>query len=141
MPADAAPIVRRGHLRVDFTKGAHKLSRHLLVDPSTYLLELVRVAILSGATRVAIEYDANDVVIEFDGTSFEYGEVEDLFTRVVSESFDKRLYLLAVAVGAALTVSDGTVTVFGHQRDGATHSTTYDNDAPGRATPGGKLPM
>lgn len=114
MRGGGARVVRKGKLRVDARKAITKLRDHLLVDLHLYAVEVVRAAVLAGATRVDVTYDADDVVIAFDGRALPADELPRLFEHLTgggdgAEARSPRL--LALAVNAALGLAPAWISL------------------------------
>jgi hypothetical protein len=115
-------IVRRGRIKVDARRAVAKLRDHLLLDPDTWPLEVVRAAVLGGATRVHVAHDADDLVLSFDGEPPAADAVARLLDYALESSRDERtrsLRLLAIAVNASLSASASRVDVAVRDADGA----------------------
>ena len=107
-------VVRRGRIKVDARRAVAKLRDHLLLDPDTWPLEVVRVAVMGGATGVRVTHDADDLAITFDGEALPADTLERLLDHALDSSRDdktRRLRLLAIAVNASLTARTSTVEV------------------------------
>ncbi len=94
-------VLSRGTVLVDPKAAVAKLREYQLTEPGDYVLELVRVGVLSGATSLHLENDADDLALGFDGEPVP----AELLSRVLEHLFsatDRRLRLLAIAVNTAL---------------------------------------
>lgn len=59
--------VSAGHLRVDTARAVQKLREYQLAAHETWVLEVLRAAIILGATRLSVSGDAGDVVVAWEG--------------------------------------------------------------------------
>lgn len=108
-------VVARGRIRVDAGRAVAKLREHLLVDLHAYALEVVRAAVLAGASAIDVHDDADDVAIAFDGDPVPTGTLPSLLDHVLigaTSREERRTRLLALAVNAALGLDPAFVDVY-----------------------------
>ena len=104
----AGDKVAEGRFRIDAKRALERLKGHRFAEPSHWVLEVLRAAALSGATRVAVRTDADDVEVAFDGRAFPQGVMKDLLGQGLvagSTPETKRARLLGLGVAGALGVS------------------------------------
>lgn len=94
-------VLKRGVAGIDPKAAIEKMRAYQLLSPSHYVLELVRVAVLSGAAHIGVYNDSDDLIIHFEGAPPSVDELERLMDSLFNAS-DRRLRLLAVALNAAL---------------------------------------
>ncbi len=126
MRGESGRVVKRGRIRVDARKAITKLREHLLVDLHLYAVEVVRAAMLAGASRVDVTFDADDVIIAFDGRALDPGDLPRLFEHLTAdaEGDDARFpRLLALAVNAALGLAPAWISVTTSSGGGAARVT------------------
>ena len=114
MRGEIGRVVRKGKIRVDARKAITKLRDHLLVDLHLYAVEVVRAAVLAGATRVDVTFDADDVIVAFDGRPLDPEDLPRLFEHLTAdvEGDDARSpRLLALAVNAALGLAPAWISL------------------------------
>ena len=103
-----------GHVRVDAARAIAKLREYRLAEPRAWILEAVRAAVASGATRIALDGDADDVRLVWDGPAWPADVLPDLFDELVSPEASRDVYhrrLLAGAVNSALGLEPSWVDV------------------------------
>ncbi len=110
-------VVARGAVLVDPRAAIEKLRMFLLAEPGWYVLELLRVAVLSGATQLEIENDSNDLVLTFDGEPPHASELAHILDHVFSTA-DRRLRLFALAINAALGLRPKFIDIYTTRHDG-----------------------
>lgn len=110
-------VKSRGTVLVDPAKALEKLRQHQLAESGLYVLELVRVAVLSKATEIRLTNDSDDFVLDFDGDPLRVDDLATLFDHLFSA--DRRLRLLAVAVNTAMAFRPRYVDLY-TPREGAT---------------------
>lgn len=115
---DTRGAIRRGTLRVDARKAVLKLREHLLSDAHLYLCELVRAAVAAGATEIELEHDADDVNIRWNAAPPSAERMVRLLDHLLSAGpveGERPLYLLALAVNAALGLPPRRIELVGSQ--------------------------
>lgn len=106
--------VAAGRLRVDAARAIAKLREYQLEDKTAWVLEAVRAAVASGATRVEVQGDANDVWISWEGEPWPAQDLPRLFDELVSPEVSgerQHVRLLAAAVNSALGMAPSYVEV------------------------------
>ena len=101
-----ARAIARGKIRVDARRALSKLREHMLADPYSYLSELCRGGVASGATALRVVTDADDVILSWAGGTPPVGRVLRLFDYLLSDvasAEERRMRLLAIGVNAAAT--------------------------------------
>jgi hypothetical protein len=129
--AAPGPQLSVGRLRVDAAKAIAKLREYQLVDRTAWVLEAIRAAVASGATRIDLRGDANDVWLSWDGPVWPVEDLPRLFDELVSpEPTDERqhLRLLAAAVNSALGMNPAYVDVYANPTDGGPRRARYTPD-------------
>ncbi len=112
MKTDVGRVLKKGRIRVDARKAMAKLREHLLVDLHLYAVEVVRAAVLAGATRIDVTYDADDVEVTFDGAPLLAAALPHLFEHLTGEDGGaSHQRLLALAVNAALGLDPAWVSL------------------------------
>ncbi len=94
-----------GRLRVDAARAVDKLRDYQLPDPTLWVLEVVRAAVLAKATCIDVRGDADDVVVGWEGPPIDPTVLTRLFDELVDPAApaDRRhLRLLATGVNTAL---------------------------------------
>ena len=86
MSLEIGRVLKKGKIRVDARKAITKLRDHLLVDLHLYAVELVRAAVLAGASRVDVTFDVDDVIIAFDGRALDPAELPRLFEHLTADA-------------------------------------------------------
>ena len=127
MTRDIGRVLRKGRIRVDARKAMAKLREHLLVDLHLYAVEVVRAAVLAGATRIDVAHDADDVVISFDGATLEPAALPHLFEHLTGDDGSGAGHhqrLLALAVNAAVGLQPAWVSLV-TSIDGAASRVTW----------------
>lgn len=122
-------VVRRGRIKVDARRAVAKLRDHLLLDPDTWPLEVVRVAVMGGATSVRVEHDADDLRLSFDGEPPASDALGRLLDHALDSSRDertRRLRLLAIAVNASLSGGPAGVEVAVRAEGGQAMVASFD---------------
>jgi hypothetical protein len=103
-----------GRIRVDAARAIAKLREYRLADPSAWILEAVRAAVGSGATRIALDGDADDVRLVWEGPAWPAATLPELFDELVSPEAARDVYprrLLAGAVNSALGLEPAWIDV------------------------------
>ncbi len=108
-------LILEGTLGVDARRAAKKIRDHLLANPATWLSELGRVAVLSGASRLAVDLRATSIVVEWNGAPIDVEVIEQFGRHLLGGDDtlplpkrsrhtkpDRRPGLLTLAVFAAL---------------------------------------
>lgn len=94
-----------GRLRVDAARAVDKLRDYQLADPVLWVLEVIRAAVLAGATRIDVYGDTDDVVVSWEGPPLAPDEPTRLFEELVDPApaaARRHLRLLATGVNSAL---------------------------------------
>ncbi|MBA2538404.1 MAG: hypothetical protein H0V17_02110, partial [Deltaproteobacteria bacterium] len=119
--AAPGPQLSTGRLRVDAARAIAKLREYQLVDRTAWVLEAIRAAVASGATKLRLSGDANDVWLSWDGPAWPADDLPRLFDELVSpEPTEERhhLRLLAAAVNSALGIDPAYVDIYAISPDG-----------------------
>jgi hypothetical protein len=103
-----------GRLRVDAARAVTKLREYQLPDPTMWTLEVVRAAVLLGATALYVEADADDVWIGWDGPPLAMQDLTSLFDDLISSGGSERRgqRLLAMGVNTALALDPRFVDLY-----------------------------
>ncbi len=97
--------VTEGKLRIDSARALQRLRDFRFADPSHWVLEVLRAAVLGGATKVEVETDADDVVVRFDGAPFPADAMRHLLEKALEPGAtpdERRTRLLALGAAGAL---------------------------------------
>ena len=108
-------VVARGQIRVDARRAVAKLRDSLLVDLHAYILEIVRCAVVVGASSVDIDFDTDDLYVRFDGPAFSstaLGHLLDFAVNDAREASAIPLRLLALGVNASLGLRPASVDIY-----------------------------
>lgn len=106
--------ISSGRIRVDAARAIAKLREYRLADPNAWILEAVRAAVGSGATRIALDADADDIRLVWAGPAWPAEVLPELFDELVSPEASRDVYprrLLAGAVNSALGLEPAWVDV------------------------------
>ncbi|HUQ07226.1 MAG TPA: hypothetical protein VM261_32265, partial [Kofleriaceae bacterium] len=106
--------ISSGRIRVDAARAIAKLREYRLADPDAWILEAVRAAVGSGATRIALDGDADDVRLVWEGPAWPPETLPELFDELVSPEAARDVYprrLLAGAVNSALGLEPAWIDV------------------------------
>lgn len=96
----------RGGFTISEEAAREKLARYTLVHPSLYLLELVAVAVLGGATRFEVSTPGGETHFRFDGTPLTPEDCRTAGQHLFqSSSSSRRLACLGLALSAAQSLS------------------------------------
>lgn len=115
IPGAAGVRVATGRLRVDAARAVDKLRDYQLPDPTMWVLEVVRAAVLAGAERVRVHGDADDVWIAWDGPALDPSDLVALFDDLVDPAPPperRHLRLLATGINTALGLGPRWVDVY-----------------------------
>lgn len=126
--AGAGTRVSVGRLRVDAARAVDKLREYQLPDGRMWILEVLRAAVASGATRVRVTGDADDVRVAWEGPAPAPEELTRLFDELVDPApapARRPLRLLATGVNTALGIGPRFVDVFACAEDGEAHRVRY----------------
>ncbi|HSK04891.1 MAG TPA: hypothetical protein VK932_26760, partial [Kofleriaceae bacterium] len=113
--AAPGPQLGAGRLRVDAARAIAKLREYQLAVRPAWVLEAIRAAVASGATRISLTGDTNDLWLSWDGEPWPAADLPRLFDELVGpEASDARYHvrLLAAAVNSALGMDPAYVDVF-----------------------------
>ena len=113
-PPAPGPQLSTGRLRVDAGRAIAKLREYQLADRSAWILEAIRAAVASGATRIELSGDANDVWLGWTGPAWPADVLPRLFDELVSPEPDATRHhvrLLAAAINSALGMNPAYVDV------------------------------
>jgi hypothetical protein len=119
--------IATGRLRVDAAKAIAKLREYQLVDRTAWILEAIRAAVASSATRVELQGDSNDVWLSWDGEPWPVEDLPRLFDELVSPepgASRHHVRLLAAAVNSALGANPAYIDVYAIGDEGA-HRVRY----------------
>ncbi|MEZ4467406.1 MAG: hypothetical protein R3F60_23475 [bacterium] len=103
-----------GAFSLDRDKAREKMRQFQLAEPLEYLLQLVRAAVLRGATALSFEIDTDDMWLSFDGESFEVEDFDELYGALFGGGDAGGLAArrhLALGVNAALALAPRHVRV------------------------------
>jgi hypothetical protein len=129
--APPGPQLAAGRLRVDAARAIAKLREYQLAVRAAWVLEAIRAAVASGATRIALTGDTNDLWLSWDGEPWPAADLPRLFDELVSpEASDAghHVRLLAAAVNSALGMSPAYVDVFAVAAAGRAMRARYTPD-------------
>ena len=104
----AGDKVAEGRFRIDARRALERLKHHRFAEPSHWVLEVVRAAVLSDATHIEVRTDADDVEVSFDGEPFPADVMKDLLAQGLVAGTTRearRARLLGLGVAGALGVS------------------------------------
>ncbi len=108
-----AELIGAGAFKVDRTRALDKLMHFQLPDPSLFPIPLVRCAVSSGATKIAVKFSPGEVLAEFDGRPLAAAELRDPYACLLedhrAESRPRRE--LATALLTALRLNPKSITV------------------------------
>jgi hypothetical protein len=113
--AAPGPQLGAGRLRVDAARAIAKLREYQLAIRPAWVLEAIRAAVASGATRISLTGDTNDLWLLWDGEPWPAADLPRLFDELVGpEASDARYHvrLLATAVNSALGMDPAYVDVY-----------------------------
>jgi len=105
---DGAELDSAGSFSLDRDKARQKLREFRLPDPHRYVLLLVQLASLRGATEVRVDVDADDVRVAFDGTPVTRRDLEELYGAMFIDGRSHELLArrcLAVALDTAKSLA------------------------------------
>ncbi len=97
--------VGAGILRVDAARAIQKLRDYQLTNPILWILESIRAAVASGATRVDLQGDSNDIWLRWNGPAWQRAHLPELLSELVSPAsaqHGQELRLLATGINSAL---------------------------------------
>ncbi len=97
--------VGAGILRVDAARAIQKLREYQLANPISWILESIRAAVASGATRIDLQGDSNDIWLRWNGPAWERAHLPELLSELVSPAsaqHGQELRLLATGINSAL---------------------------------------
>ncbi len=115
--------VATGRIRVDAARAVDKLRDYQLPEPTMWVLEVVRAAVLSRAERIFVLGDADDVWVSWDGPPIDAAQIARLFDELVDpapSAARRHLRLLATGINTALGLSPRWIDIF--VCDGATEA-------------------
>ncbi|WAS98748.1 hypothetical protein [Nannocystis punicea] len=104
----------RGGFSLDRDKAREKLRTFQVAEPHRYVLHLVALAVLRGATRIAFEIDTDDLWARFDGAPLTEHDFEDLYSSsfaAAGSEVERARQQLAVGLNAALALNPRHVRV------------------------------
>jgi hypothetical protein len=129
--AGPGPRLSTGRIRVDAARAIAKLRDYQLVDRRTWVLEGIRAAAASGATRIRLDGDADDVWLAWEGAPWPNEALPALFDELVSPEparASQHLRLLGTAVNSALGLGPAHVDVIAVAADGTAARVRYTPD-------------
>jgi hypothetical protein len=129
--APPGPQLGAGRLRVDAARAIAKLREYRLAVRAAWVLEAIRAAVASGATRISLTGDTNDLWLAWDGEPWPAADLPRLFDELVGpEASDERYHvrLLAAAVNSALGMAPVHVDVFAVAKEGRAVRARYTPD-------------
>jgi hypothetical protein len=115
LPPAPGHRVATGKLRVDAARAVDKLRDYQLPEPTMWVLEVVRAAVLAKASRIRIHGDADDVWIAWEGPALDPSDLACLFDDLVDPAPPaerRHLRLLATGVNTALGMSPRWVDLY-----------------------------
>lgn len=106
----------QGTARVDFEggfsfdreKAREKLRTYQVAEPQRYVLHLVALATLKGATKIAFECDSDDLICSFDGGQVTADDLDDLYNAsfaAANSDAQRARQQLAIGLHAALAIN------------------------------------
>lgn len=110
-----------GEFTIDSQRARDKLRDFQLAEPRVYVVLLVQVATLVGATKISFTLDSNDLIAEFDGRPFTYNEAEDLYAQIFIDARtaeQRARQRLALALNAAISLRPRSVQLTSSGPDG-----------------------
>ncbi|MBL4633799.1 MAG: hypothetical protein JKY56_07995, partial [Kofleriaceae bacterium] len=112
--------VAGGVLRVDAARAIAKLRDYQLADPCAWILEAIRAAVASGATRISLDGDANDIWLSWQGGKWPMERLPDLLSELVSPGgpCGREFRLLATGINSALGLQSAYIDVYGFSEKG-----------------------
>ena len=101
------PALASGHVRVDAGRAIAKLRAYRLSDPVHWILEAIRAAVATGATRIDLAGDADDLWLRWAGPPWPAESLPALFDDLVSPEpahggYPRRLLANAINSGLGL---------------------------------------
>lgn len=129
--AAPGPQLSTGRLRVDAARAIAKLREYQLALRPAWVLEAIRAAVASRATRISLTGDTNDLWLSWDGEPWPAADLPRLFDELVGpEASDARypVRLLAAAVNSALGMNPAYVDVFAIAATGHAMRARYTPD-------------
>jgi hypothetical protein len=129
--AAPGPQLGGGRLRVDAARAIAKLREYQLADRADWVLEALRAAVASAATRIELRGDANDIWLAWEGPPWEPAMLPRLFDELVSPEAAAELQhvrLLAGAVNSALGLGPAYVDVYSISAAAAAHRVRFTPD-------------
>lgn len=102
-------VESEGTFSVALDKAMHKLQQFQLERPSFFVVELLAVAVLGGATFFEARTEGQRLEFEFDGKSFSSAVLERLDDHAFLGSPDRHLRRLAIALRAVQTMKPASV--------------------------------
>lgn len=110
----AGRVDSHGSFSLDPAKAREKLRTFQIAEPHRYVLHLVALAVLRGATRIEFEIDTDDLWARFDGAPLAAEDFEDLYSSSFSAAqtdAERARQQLAVGLNAALALNPRFVRV------------------------------
>jgi hypothetical protein len=107
--------VGAGTLRVDAARAIAKLRDYQLSEPTAWVLEGIRAAVASGATRVELQGDSNDIWLSWQGEAWPAEKLPTLLDELVSPASARdgqKLRLLGTAINSALGLRPAYIDVY-----------------------------
>lgn len=102
-------VESEGTFSVALDKAMHKLQQFQLERPEFFVVELLAVAVLGGATRFEARTSGQRLEFEFDGEPFPGSVLESLDDHAFLGSPDRHLRRLAIALRAVQTMNPSEV--------------------------------
>lgn len=101
----------RGAFTISEDAAREKLARYTLVHPSLYLLELVAVAVLGGATRFEVSTPGGETHFRFDGLPLTPDDCRTSCQHLFESSASPRLGCLGLGLSAAQSLAGQPLTL------------------------------
>ena len=109
--------VGQGHLRVDTARAVQKLRTYQLADPTAWVLEVVRAAVMVGATEIEASGDANDVTLSWREGTLDDDEMRGVLDALVNPGDSERgVALRRLKEDAEIVPNTGDLLVIGSVR-------------------------
>ena len=118
----AGRVESEGSFSFDREKAREKLRTFQVAEPQRYVLHLVALATLKGATRLEIECDSDDLIARFDGAPLTAEDLDDLYNSSFAAArtdHQRARQQLAIGLHAALALNPRHVRLISGAGEGA----------------------